>query len=257
MGGYDGFARYYEADFRDCTDDLPFYHDIAQRAGDPILELMCGAGRVLLPLAQAGFRLTGVDSSPEMLALARQRLEEAGVSACAKLMQGDARTIVLPRSHFAAALVAFNSFAHLETIDDQLAVLANIRQSLKRNGLLAIDLANHHPVRLMAGSGMETSGGAYDLDGHRVEKTVRYTANLSTQISDVVFRYAEHSGAQAPEIHELPLRLRWFTRFEMEHLLARAGFRIRGLYGWYDYRAYTVECPALLLVASRAPKPGA
>ncbi|NTU82301.1 MAG: class I SAM-dependent methyltransferase, partial [Chloroflexales bacterium] len=72
MHTYDPFARYYDADFRDYLEDLPFYHELARRTGGPLLELMCGTGRVLLPLAEAGYSITGVDSSPAMLSIARE-----------------------------------------------------------------------------------------------------------------------------------------------------------------------------------------
>ena len=57
----------YHAQHQSHKEDLPFWLSMAQRYGDPILELGCGTGRVLIPLAKNGFRCTGIDNQSEML----------------------------------------------------------------------------------------------------------------------------------------------------------------------------------------------
>ena len=52
------------------TDDLDFYAGLAGTQGGRVLELGCGSGRILVPLARAGHHVVGVDTSPHMLALA-------------------------------------------------------------------------------------------------------------------------------------------------------------------------------------------
>ena len=63
-------ARFFDADYAGYQDDLPVLQAYAQRTGGPLLELGCGTGRLLIPLAQAGYGVTGVDFSPEMLRIA-------------------------------------------------------------------------------------------------------------------------------------------------------------------------------------------
>ena len=60
-------GRHYDRLFADGREDLPFWISLANEHGDPILELACGTGRVTLALAQAGFSVTGVDTSEGML----------------------------------------------------------------------------------------------------------------------------------------------------------------------------------------------
>ncbi|HEX5501234.1 MAG TPA: class I SAM-dependent methyltransferase, partial [Thermomicrobiales bacterium] len=81
-------ARLYDAFPFDA--DLPFYLELAAAQGGRVLELACGSGRVLVPLARAGHRVVGLDASPHMLALAREKLAAAGpeVAARATLVQG-------------------------------------------------------------------------------------------------------------------------------------------------------------------------
>ena len=84
-------ARFFDADYAGYLDDLPLLEAYAQRAGSPLLELGCGTGRLLIPLAEAGYRVTGVDLSPEMLRIAQMKAEAAGVADRVTLIEGDYR----------------------------------------------------------------------------------------------------------------------------------------------------------------------
>ena len=53
--------------------DLDFYVDLARKIGGPVLELACGTGRVLLPIARQGIAIHGLDSSPSMLDVLRKK----------------------------------------------------------------------------------------------------------------------------------------------------------------------------------------
>ena len=138
---YGAYARFYDLDLEGMEDDLPFLEGMAARCGSPLLELACGTGRALLPLARRGFQLTGVDVSPAMLAIARGRLQEAGLDGRVRLVQQDMRDLDLGgRFNLAFALV--NSFSHMLTLDDQLAALAAVRRHLEPGGILILDLFN-------------------------------------------------------------------------------------------------------------------
>ena len=134
MSQFDAFARYYDADYGAVDDDLPFYRELAQRTGGTVLEVMCGSGRLLLPLARAGLRLAGVDVSGAMLSLAREQLAAANLSERVQLLEADIRERA-PRGPFGLAIVAINSFMHLADPDDQLAALEHIHAALRPGGL--------------------------------------------------------------------------------------------------------------------------
>src|SRR5713226_6852113 len=108
---YDSFARFYDLDTVEVVDDLPFWTSLARRTGGPVLEIGCGTGRVLVPLAQAGFDVVGIDVSPAMLAIAREKINAADVGGRVELVLADALTMRLGR-RFPLALVALNSFGH-------------------------------------------------------------------------------------------------------------------------------------------------
>ena len=73
MTDYDIYARFYDLDHGDLDADLFMIQQLAARSGSPILELACGTGRVLLPLARQGYQVTGVDLSAAMLDVARRK----------------------------------------------------------------------------------------------------------------------------------------------------------------------------------------
>ena len=74
---YDILAGHYDAAYakKQFLADIPFYVDLAKRAGGPVLEIACGTGRVLLPIARAGIAIDGVDNSAAMLGVLKARLE--------------------------------------------------------------------------------------------------------------------------------------------------------------------------------------
>ena len=71
-------ARFYDYYSTGVPGDVRFYVEEAKRAGSPVLELGCGTGRILIPTAQAGIDIVGLDRAPAMLAIARDKLSELG-----------------------------------------------------------------------------------------------------------------------------------------------------------------------------------
>jgi SAM-dependent methyltransferase len=216
-----------------------------------VLEVMCGSGRLLLPLAQAGLRLAGVDISGSMLALARERLQAAGVLERVELLEADVRSQV-PQGPFGLAIVAVNSFMHLATAADQLAALERIYAALAPGGLLAIDLFNPDPRMLIEQNGALVFDKMFALgSGAIVQKFVAQQANLAEQISYVTFIYDEIDPSGRVRRSVLPFSMRWLYRYEIEHLLARAGFALEAVYGSYELDQYDSGSDLLLVVGRK------
>jgi SAM-dependent methyltransferase len=246
---YDPFARYYDADFRDYLDDVPFYLELARRSNGPLLEPMCGTGRVLLPLAEAGYSMTGIDVSAAMLQITRDRAAEAGLTERIDLREADICRMELPAAHYGLAFVAVNSFMHLTDVAQQLAALETIRRSLKKRGTLVIDLFNPNPTDIMREDGRLTLERSYQLDGRLVQKFVSIDSDAADQLSHVTYLYDESSHDGTLSRRTMQFSMRWFYRFEMEHLLARAGFVLRQVYGSYDLEPLSDASPRMICVA--------
>src|SRR5260370_38242863 len=84
MNDYDLIAPFYDAEHGHFDEDLNLYSNFAELCGSPLLELACGSGRLLVPLARAGYELTGVNTSASMLNLAHVALDQAGLSSQCK-----------------------------------------------------------------------------------------------------------------------------------------------------------------------------
>jgi len=112
-----------------------------------VLDLCCGPARHALVLAQRGFEVTGVDRSDFLLAKARERAAGTGV----ELVRSDMREFVRPNT-FDLALSLFTSFGYFESRDDDLAVLRNIRASLKTGGVFVIDVISKEYVIAQGGA---------------------------------------------------------------------------------------------------------
>ena len=112
--------------------DLPFYLEVAEEYGGPLLELGCGTGRVLLPCLKAAGEAVGVDLSPSMVAAARARIAAEG-AASVEVVEGDLRTVRLGR-RFPLVIMAGQPLFHLPTDADWLAALATVREHLAPGG---------------------------------------------------------------------------------------------------------------------------
>lgn len=253
MADFDRFARFYDLDYDAFQDDVPFYLGLAERSGGPVLELGCGTGRLLAPLARAGFEIAGVDLSGGMLQVAGDRVAELGKGAGrVTLVQADMRTVALPQ-RFRLAFIAFNSFLHLTSQADQLAALAAWRQALVPGGLLAIDVDNPHPQQLAEIDGrLEVQNRWLDpATGATVLKQVTRTLDASRQLQHVVFIYDEVFPTGEVRRTLAPFDARYLHRFEGELLLDKAGFALEQVYGSYDLDPYAGESDRMIFVARR------
>ena len=75
MSAYDQIARLYDPWSRSVVEDVGFYVEEAVRLGGPVVELGVGTGRIAVPIASAGIRVIGVDTSQGMLDVAASRPE--------------------------------------------------------------------------------------------------------------------------------------------------------------------------------------
>jgi len=230
-------ARYCDAAFsafRAQSGDVEFYRTLAREAGGSVLELGCGSGRVLLPIARDGIACTGLDSSAAMLEeLARKSPPEN-----LRLVAGAMQDFDLGAQRFSLIYSAFRSFQHLLTVEDQLSCLRAVRRHLAPGGLFALDVFAPKLERIAVFDEKEFEEMRW-RDGE--VEIVRFTSvrrDPATQIMDVTFRFERRRPGAPTEIHAVQTRMRWFFRYELEHLLVRAGFSSLEFFGGFDRRSY-------------------
>ena len=235
--------------------DIPFYLDLASAAGGRVLELACGSGRLLVPLAEAGNSVVGLDSSRPMLARAEERLRRAGpeVAARTSLVEGDMRAFELGE-RFDLVIIAVRSFAHVQSRLDQQAVLRASARQLRPGGLLAVDLLNPTPSWLGEAPGSRRQDLAREVSEDKLIVTRTETVvgtDLAAQVRVIRSEYEliDEYGAVRKRIVEWPFRYTY--RFEAEHLLERAGFEVEGVYGGYEREDFRSTSESLLLVGRK------
>jgi SAM-dependent methyltransferase len=252
MASYDVYARFYDLCFGDMDPDLLMIQQFAARCGSPILELACGTGRVLMPLARQGYQVTGVDVSPGMLEVARRKIAAENLADRITLVEQDMRKLDLD-ARFNLAFVAVNSFMHLLSTDDQLAALARIRHHLNPGGLLLLDLFSPDLARLLDMKGQMTlEQSMTDPDtGHPLMRFHTDTADLGQQQIHVTFIIDEMDGEGQVRRVVFPFDIRYVFRYELELLLRQARFELEAIYGSYDLDEYTGDSAKMIAVARR------
>ena len=261
FGGYelhDFIAEYYDASYnRRNSVDVEFFVNYAKESGGRTLELGCGTGRVLIPTAAAGCEITGLDLSPYMLQKCRDKLAQQpqNVQKRAKLVQGN-MTGFETGEKYSLVTLPFRPFQHLITVEEQKACLGCIRKHLRPQGRFVFDVFHPNPARLIPGS--KFSEEVEDLpetplpDGRKVRRASRMVAlHGEQQYNDIeLIYYVSHpDGRKERLVQSFPMR--YFYRYEMEHLLEISGFKIKGLFGKFDKSAFSSDSPEMIFVAEK------
>jgi len=229
--------------------DVGFYVDEAKAAGGSVVEVGCGTGRILLPIARAGCAITGIDGSKHMLERCRARLsaEPPAVQSRVQLVQHDMRDFDLG-AKFALIIAPFRVVQHLTTIDDQLRFLATVARHLTPRGRLIFDVFNPRFDALVGADGVEREDTPEQRlpDGRTLRRTYRVArVRWIDQVSEAELIYYVDG-----ERYVQAFEMRWYLPAELRNLLARAGFNVREIYGDFARGPLVDGCPELVVVAT-------
>jgi SAM-dependent methyltransferase len=213
---YDAWAPVYDAWAANMTEDVAHYVSLARETDGPIVELMVGSGRVAIEVVrETGKPVLGIDSSPAMLEIARERA--AGLPL--ELRLADARDLELEEPA-ALIYVPFRSLLHLRGWQQKRRVFERVTASLRPGGRFAFNaFAFNHTIAA------RLDGTTQDQNG--VVHTLHYAP------ADNRIDIARDDGAQ--------ISLWWATKSEWEGLIETAGLEVEALYGWFDRRPFDDE----------------
>jgi SAM-dependent methyltransferase len=259
-GGYEEYA--FIADLYDYVvpyrtrPDVDFFVEAARASGGPVLEVGCGTGRILIPTARAGVDIVGLDLSPHMLQVCRNRLmnEPEAVQSKARLIQADMRKFDLGQT-FRLVTLPFRPFQHLTTVEDQVSCLKSIHRHVTTGGRLILDIFNPSLEALMADNLGQEFGEEPEFtapDGRRVIRRHKVLSrDYSNQINQIelVYYITYPDGREERQSHTFPLR--YLYRFEAEHLLVRCGFEVEKVYADYDKSPYGSKYPGELIFVAK------
>ena len=227
----DVVARFYDIiyDRIRSSVDHDYYLEKARRAGGRVLEVGVGTGRLFLEALNERVDVRGLDISPSMIRTLQNKLSEPNRR---RVQIGDVRTFA-DEGRYDLILAPFRVFGHLTETTDQLLALSNLRRHLTDRGRLIFDVFVPNPV--LCHQGLEPT---VDFDGEwspgqRLRRTMAVTPQSHRQINLVSMLLEwEEDGQWHRDQWEFPMR--YFYRYELEHLVARAGLVLESMAGDFD-----------------------
>jgi len=237
--GYRHTATLYDADPRAIfTADIPFYIDRAKKLGGRTLELACGTGRVMIPLALEGIDVCGLDYSSSMLEVLEAKLKQLPEKTQDRIqyMLGDMADFSLPGT-YRLIFIPFRSFQSLETDEQAMRCLNCVHRHLEDGGQFIVNVFKpfreigdwwvSHEEQLDFESTLESG---QQITRHSVRKA--YGLDRRLLYTDLIYRLTREDGVV--EEYRDSIRLRYFYGDDIRKLITSAGFKIVEEYGWYD-----------------------
>ncbi|HXH23421.1 MAG TPA: class I SAM-dependent methyltransferase [Dehalococcoidia bacterium] len=249
-------ARAYDREAPGLPGDVEFYKALALEAaaaGHDVLELAVGTGRVAIPIARAGVRVVGLDVSPAMLEVARQKAE--GITNL-ELVEADMADFELGRK-FGLIYVPYRSFLHLTTVEQQKSCLGAVRRHLVPGGRFALNFFNPDIVMMGSWLGPDRPGLRLDSEweaadgGRGLRWETRRYVTATQEIDQTFIHEALDSRGEIISRLNRKMRLRYVFRYEMQHLLELCGFEVEALYGGFRREPFTDSSSEMVWVARR------
>lgn len=249
---YATIAELYDLEHAGFDDDVEMYRQFARASDGPILELACGTGRILAPLAADGHHVTGLDSSGPMLDRARltlagfestpgYHLVEAYMTAAAMVAGGP----------FGLVIIGLNSLLHAGSGEEQREILGAARQACDSHGQLIVDVLNPTPEHLQALAGTALDGQWELPVGRRVMKFSdrRVSSAEQTIATSIWYDVAGLDGAIRRETTSFVLR--YLHSSELLLMLELCGWVDFEVYGSYDLDPLNDASDRLIVTAQR------
>ena len=231
-------AKYYDCAYAAKQDlvDLPFYLELAERSPGPILEIACGTGRVLLPIARMGKKIHGVDNSRPMLKILENSLarEQPEVREKVTLHEGDMRDFRLG-AEFPLVIIPFRPMQHMHTVEDQVGALTSAAAHLSADGILAFDVFYPKFDVINARMGEEVMEFEWSPGADSTEVVRRYFRKESVdkinQIFYFTFIYRTLRAGELVLEETEAFKLSYFTYLHLRALFLLAGLEPVAEYG--------------------------
>lgn len=238
---FDRWANFYDIIYGDYDEDIAFYEKEAAKA-KRVLELACGTGRIYLRLLKKGIDAYGIDISPRMIKILKNKAAAKGLRPRVSVAgMADFRLA----QRFDLVIIPFRAFLHLVTVKEQLRALKNIRRHLLPGGRLILNFFQPDPAYIATWYGrtdtQEAAKGRYVL-----EKTAAFI-DPPDQLVEITQELKEGSRS----IFHESFRILLVTKREFDLLLMLAGFSKWKAYGGFSHEALTSSGQELVWIAYR------
>lgn len=245
--GWDAYAPFYDWENARTLGrrDVPFWRRLANDASGPVLELGCGTGRVLVPVARAGATIVGVDRSAQMLDRARRRIRRAP-AVHAALVRADIRD--LPFTERFALVIAPYGILQSMTRDEDLQRTLNAAARVTRpGGRLGLDLVPDLTRWKEYRRRVTLRGTIRGADIALVESVRQDRRRGLTLFDEEYVERRDHTR----RVHRFSLAFRTVSVKQMARRVERAGFRVDAVLGDYSGRPWDRRAETWLILATR------
>ena len=248
-------ASLYDYEYRRRRADVTFYRELAKQRGGPILDLGCGSGRALIPLARDGHRVTGIDQSDSMLAKLRARVADLppAVRDRIAVAKGELCTFAV-EGRFNLVTATFNVLEHLYTRGELAACLARVAAHLSPGGAFAFDVQMPDLAWLIRDPAKRWAKTRFTDPS--TKRAMYYSTNHDYdpvgQIATIRLYYEPVDGRGPTKIVKLSQR-KYFPA-ELEALVAHAGFRVVERYGDFAWKPLDGYAESQVLICEPVPR---
>jgi len=241
------FPELYHAHHSLHLEDLPFWRALASQTGDPILELGCGTGRVLIPLAQAGYKCFGVDRDPGMLQFLRTHIDQR-FTRNPYLVNADISLYSLAEQ-FALVILPCNTFSTLNMSERQ-ACLWCVRKHLRPGGIFAFSVPNPELLEhLPAISRSELEDEFFHpITGNPVQVSSSWRRRKNTFV--VIWNYDQLFPDGTVARWTMDINHQRISVHDYLDEIRAASLQVQNVYGDFDRSGYTSESPNLIILAT-------
>ena len=232
--------------------DAIFFRAIVEQYGEPALDIGCGSGRLLLPMLADGVDIEGVEPSPDMLAICRERAATSGLQPV--LHQQMLQTLDLPR-RYRTILVSCGTLHLVIDRADVLEALRRLHDHLLPGGALVLTaFAPWVYIRAQGPFGQDWHPRANRVlpDGSEIVKQgLLEGVNLTEQTAEYAVRYRRLQGDTIVDEQICQTPMRWYFKHELSMMLEQAGMQVTGVTGNYTNEPVTDEHDVTVWIAIR------
>jgi ubiquinone/menaquinone biosynthesis C-methylase UbiE len=219
--------------------DLPFFLKETEGFKSEILELMCGTGRVSIPLLESGRQMTCIDYSKGMLEAFEQKIKNKNYPV--NLFQMDITNLDLNKK-YGLIILPFHSITEIIATELQIKALQSISLHLDKNGIFILTLQNPR-TRLKLADGIPRTMGKFPIDKNR-QMIISYMNQYSESdkiVSGFQFYEIFDSTNTMVEKRFLEINFKPITNSELRDMIKTTGLEVVEMFGDYSYSNFDEE----------------
>ena len=210
-------------------DDKFFYRDVIDRCGEPALDIGCATGRLILDYLADGVDVDGVDISPEMLAICREKARARGLTP--NLYEQSMESLDLPRA-YRTIIVSSSSFQLVTDVDAAARAMQRFHDHLESSGALVMPfMALWQEGDPTQTEWKLTAEQAREEDGATMRRWSRSRYDVEQQLEHTDDRYEIELDGKVveTEYHQRSPATRSYTQKQAVELYEKTGFAEIGI----------------------------